>query len=238
MPFGMSTDIFLNSFYFSAFLVGLLGGVHCVGMCGGIVGALSLGGQRTTSDSWRRILFFQLSYNLGRISSYTLAGVLVGGLGWLAANMIALHQAQQVLAIIAGLFMVLLGFYLAGWWRGLARIEQAGSVIWKRIEPLGRKMIPVRSPAQALALGMIWGWLPCGLVYSVLIWAIASGGPVEGGLLLLSFGLGTLPNLLLMGVFAARLARFVANPVVRSIAGSLVILVGCLTIYRAVSGGL
>jgi uncharacterized protein len=238
MPFGMSTDIFSNSLYISAFFVGLLGGVHCVGMCGGIVGALSLGGQRTPSDSWDRVLLFQLAYNLGRIGSYTLAGILVGGLGWLAANMIALHQAQQVLAVIAGLFMILLGFYLAGWWRGLARIEQAGSVLWRKIEPLGRKMIPVRSPLQALALGMIWGWLPCGLVYSVLIWAIASGGPLEGGLLLLSFGLGTLLNLLLMGVFAARLARFVSNPVVRSIAGGLVILVGCLTLYRATAGGM
>lgn len=237
MPFGMSTDIFSNSLYLSAFFVGFLGGVHCIGMCGGIVGALSLGGQQATSGSWQRILLFQIAYNLGRISSYTLAGVLVGGLGWLAANMVALHQAQQILAVIAGLFMILLGLYLAGWWRGLARIEQAGGVIWRRIEPLGRKMIPVRSPVQALLLGMIWGWLPCGLVYSVLIWAIASGGPVQGGLLLFSFALGTLPNLLLMGVFAARLSRFVANPVIRGIAGGLVILFGCLTLYRAATGG-
>jgi hypothetical protein len=206
-------------------------------MCGGIVGALSLGGQQSGPNSWQRILLFQLAYNLGRISSYTLAGVLVGGLGWLAANLVALHQAQQILAFIAGFFMVLLGLYLAGWWRGLARIEQAGGVLWRRIEPLGRKMIPVRSPAQALVLGMIWGWLPCGLVYSVLIGAIAAGGPVQGGLLLFSFALGTLPNLLLMGVFAARLSRFVANPTVRGIAGGLVILFGVLTLYRAVTGG-
>jgi uncharacterized protein len=238
MPFGMSADIFSNSLYLSAFLVGFLGGVHCIGMCGGIVGALSLGGQQPGANSWQRILLFQLAYNLGRISSYTLAGMLVGGLGWLAANLVALHQAQQALAVIAGLFMILLGLYLGGWWRGLARIEQAGGVVWRRIEPLGRKMIPVRTPVQALVLGMIWGWLPCGLVYSVLIGAVASGGPVQGGLLLFSFALGTLPNLLLMGVFAARLSRFVANPTIRGIAGGLVILLGVLTLYRAFAAGI
>ena len=233
----MNIDLATESIYLSAFFVGLLGGVHCVGMCGGIVGALTLGGQQPGGVSGNKTLLFLFSYNLGRMASYVLAGVLVGGLGWLAANMLALNQAQRVLSIFAGLFMIAMGFYLAGWWRGLSHIERAGGVIWKRIEPLGRSMIPVRSPAQALGLGMIWGWLPCGLVYSVLIWAIASGGAIEGGLLLFSFALGTLPNLLLMGVFAAKLSRFVANPVVRNIAGGLVALFGVLMLYRAMGEG-
>ncbi|MDX1335068.1 MAG: sulfite exporter TauE/SafE family protein [Gammaproteobacteria bacterium] len=232
----MNIDLVAESIYLSAFFVGLFGGVHCVGMCGGIVGALSLGGQQPGIKSQQNTLLFLLAYNMGRMGSYVLAGVLVGGLGWLAANMLALHQAQRVLFVLAGLFMIAMGFYLAGWWRGLARIEQAGGVIWKRIEPLGRSMIPVRTPVQALLLGMIWGWLPCGLVYSVLIWAVASGGAQEGGLLMLSFALGTLPNLLLMGVFAARLSRFVANPIVRNFAGSMVVLFGLLMLYRAVLG--
>lgn len=234
----MNIDLAFESLYISAFFVGLLGGVHCVGMCGGIVGALSLGSQQAGGVPEQKTLLFLVAYNLGRMASYVLAGTLVGGLGWLAANMLALNEAQRVLSVFAGLFMIAMGFYLAGWWRGLARIEQAGGVIWKRIEPLGRSMIPVRKPGQALVLGMIWGWLPCGLVYSVLIWAIASGGAVEGGLLMLSFALGTLPNLLLMGVFAARLSRFAANPAVRNIAGGLVVLFGLLMLYRALVEGL
>lgn len=234
----MNIDIAFESLYIAAFFVGLLGGVHCIGMCGGIVGALSLGSQQARGVSEQNTLLFLVAYNLGRMSSYVLAGTLVGGLGWLAANMLAVNEAQRILSVFAGLFMMAMGFYLAGWWRGLARIEQAGGVIWKRIEPLGRSMIPVRKPGQALVLGIIWGWLPCGLVYSVLIWAIASGGAVEGGLLMLSFALGTLPNLLLMGVFAARLSRFVSNPMVRNIAGGLVVLFGLLMLYRALVEGL
>ncbi len=228
----MSAVSVTESLYISAFFVGLLGGVHCVGMCGGIVGALSIGGHQAGTVSWGRILSYQLGYNLGRMTSYVIAGALVGGIGLIAANMFVMHQAQQLLSIVAGLFMIALGLYLAGWWRGLARIEQAGGVIWKKIEPFGRRLIPVRSPLQAMMLGMVWGWLPCGLVYSILIWAIAAGGPLEGGLLLLSFALGTLPNLLLMGVFAAKVSRFVSHPVVRAVAGILVMMFGVMAIAR------
>jgi len=225
----MTLDALLSLPLLSAFLVGLLGGVHCVGMCGGIVGALSLGARPGAGRPRWGLL---LDYNLGRIASYTVAGALMGGIGALAAHLVAVQHAQQVLTVIAGLFMLALGLYLAGWWRGLARVEQAGSLIWRRIEPLGRRLIPVRTPLQALLLGLVWGWLPCGLVYSMLIWAISSGGTVQGALLLLAFGLGTLPNLLLMGVFAARLSRWMGRPAVRITAGLLVMAFGLLTIAR------
>jgi len=110
----------------SAFLVGLLGGVHCVGMCGGIVAALSMGlpeQQRTGVARWK----YLLAYNVARISSYTLAGALLGGVGWLAAHWSGLHQLQQGLQVLAALFMVALGLYLGGWWQGLARVERAGN---------------------------------------------------------------------------------------------------------------
>ncbi|MEA2078638.1 MAG: sulfite exporter TauE/SafE family protein, partial [Pseudomonadota bacterium] len=189
----------------AAFLVGLLGGVHCVGMCGGIVGALSLGlpeRQRTGSARWLSLL----AYNAGRVSSYTLAGALLGGIGWLAANWSGLHQLQQGLQLLAALFMVALGLYLGGWWQGLVRVEHVGGLVWNRLEPLGRRFLPVKTPVQAFFLGLIWGWLPCGLVYSVLVWSISTGDPLYGAALLFSFGLGTLPNLLLMGAAAAGLS--------------------------------
>ncbi|MDM7323326.1 MAG: sulfite exporter TauE/SafE family protein [Gammaproteobacteria bacterium] len=221
--------------FIAAFLVGLLGGVHCVGMCGGIVGALTFGLPADVRASPARVFPYLLAYNLARISAYILAGALMGGLGSLAMDLVAFNAAQQVLQVLAGLFMVMLGLYLAGWWAGLARVEQAGGVIWRRIEPFARRLLPVRSPRQALLLGFLWGWLPCGLVYSTLIWALASGSPAQGALLLLGFGLGTLPNLLLMGVFAAQLGRFLRKPVVRSLAGGAVVLFGVYTAFLPLS---
>ena len=151
----------LEAGYIAAFVVGLLGGVHCVGMCGGIVGVLSLGLPEAVRRRPLATLPYLLAYNFGRIASYTLAGALLGGLGWLAASLVALHRAQNVLEVIAGLFMLALGLYLGGWWRGLRYVEQAGGLLWRRIEPLGRRFLPVRTPLHALLLGLVWGWLPC-----------------------------------------------------------------------------
>ncbi|MBZ0072624.1 MAG: sulfite exporter TauE/SafE family protein [Thiohalobacteraceae bacterium] len=227
----MLTDVSL----LSALLVGLFGGVHCVAMCGGIVGALTLGVSGAAQRNAISMLPYHLAYNLGRIISYTLAGALVGGLSGVLFKLTSVHQAQMVLQLFAGLFMLALGLYLAGWWRGLAHIERAGGVFWRRLEPLGRRFLPVTSPAHAFGVGLVWGWLPCGLVYSVLVWALASGSALDGALLLLSFGIGTLPTLLLMGVAAARLGRFVQRPWPRRIAGGLVMLFGVMMLLRLFS---
>ena len=223
----------LSTSFFAAFLVGLTGGVHCFGMCGGIVGALALGLPPMPGHPLRVRLPFLLAYNVGRIVSYTVAGALAGGVGAWAANLVSVHRAQLALQVVAGLFMILLGLYLAGWWPVLGHLERAGGVLWRRIEPLGRRLLPVRVPAQALGVGLVWGWLPCGLVYSVLVWAIGSGGAEQGALLLLGFGLGTLPTLLAMGTVAATLAGFVRRPIVRQAAGMLVILFGAYEIGLA-----
>ena len=208
---------------FGAFLVGLLGGIHCVGMCGGIVGALSLGARTQGRSGALALLPLQLAYNLGRITSYTLAGALIGGLGAVLTGLLPLYLAQRVLYAAAALVMILLGLYLGGWWRGVARIEQAGAILWRRLEPIGRRWLPVRRPAQAFGLGLVWGWLPCGLVYSVLVWAATAGTAFQGALLLLAFGLGTLPNLMAMGLAAGALAHAARNPWVRRFAGALVL---------------
>jgi sulfite exporter TauE/SafE len=215
----------------AAFIVGLLGGVHCLGMCGGIVGALTLGLPRQDAAS-PRFWGLQLAYNLGRIVSYMVAGMVAGGLGLLLARAGPLQATQQLLSVIAGLFMIMMGLYLGGWWMGLARVERAGSVVWKRIEPLGRKLLPVRSPVQAFFLGMVWGWLPCGLVYSALIWSLSAGGVLQGALLMGAFGLGTLPNLLLMGAAAGWLGGFLRKPLARKIAGGLVMVFGLMMLLQ------
>ncbi len=227
----------IETSYIAAFLVGLLGGVHCIGMCGGIVGALCLGldnnPNKTAQQSFIKSFPFLLSYNVGRISSYTLAGVLMGGIGWLGSHLFTLYAIQQTLELIAASFMLALGLYIAGWWRGLAKIERwGGNVIWKRLQPLGQRFLPVKSYRHALFLGLVWGWLPCGLVYSVIIWTISTQSPLEGGLLMLSFGLGTLPNLLLMGVFASTLQQFIQQPWVKQVAGVMIMLFAGVMFYR------
>ncbi|MBT8429032.1 MAG: sulfite exporter TauE/SafE family protein [Gammaproteobacteria bacterium] len=211
----------------SAFVVGLLGGVHCVGMCGGIVGALSFGLPA------ERNLPILLAYNVGRISSYTLAGALMGALGFYFSGLLPVQNAQKVLLSLAGLFLILMGLYLAGWWNVLSRVERVGGVLWRRIEPLGRGLLPIRSVRHGLLLGLLWGWLPCGLVYSALVWTVSSGGALEGASLMLAFGLGTLPNLLLMGVAAAQLNRWAKQPAVRAVAGTLVMVFGVLLLLDA-----
>lgn len=210
--------------YLGAFVVGLLGGVHCAGMCGGIISALTLGVKPASTPASRlSMLSYLLSYNLARITSYTLMGLAIGGLGVLVTDLVFLNKSQVVLKVIAGVFMILLGLYLANWWRVLTRVEQLGSVVWKYIEPLAHKVIPIKNIPQAFVAGLVWGWLPCGLVYSVLVWSMSSGSALNGGLLMLSFGLGTLPNLIAMGVFATAMRRFMQTVWVRHVAGLLVI---------------
>ena len=217
----------------SAFVVGLLGGVHCVGMCGGIVAALTFGLPPERRSALGGLLPYLLAYNAGRIASYAAAGALMGAAGVLLAGFLPVEVAQRALLVVAALFMVAMGLYLAGWWRGLARLEAAGGALWRRIEPLGRGLMPVRRPGQAFALGLLWGWLPCGLVYSVLVWAVSSGSALQGMLLLLAFGLGTLPNLLAMGAAAGLIAGYAREPWVRATAGALVVAFGLYTLWSA-----
>ena len=219
--------------YLSAFVVGLLGGVHCVGMCGGIVGALTFGLPEQQRGRLASMMPYQLAYNFGRISSYVIAGAIMGGLGLLLARLMPIYYAQRILLLFAGLFMVLLGFYLAGWWMFLNRVERAGGALWRRIEPLGRKLLPVKTTMQALGVGLVWGWLPCGLVYSMLVNAVASGGALEGAGLMLAFAIGTLPNLLIMGALAGAAARLAHSVALRRVAGVMVMLFGLYTIWQA-----
>ena len=205
-----------------------------VAKCGGIVGALSLGLDKEFHLHTRKAMPFLLAYNAGRLLSYTLAGILMGTIGWLGSHLFALHQLQLILELIAATFMLALALYIGGWWQGLVKVEQLGArIIWTKLEPLGRQFLPVRSIAQAFLLGMVWGWLPCGLVYSVLIWTITAEGPLQSGLLMLSFGIGTLPNLLLMGVLAATLNQFIRQPYVRQISGLLLMAMAGVLYYRA-----
>ena len=208
--------------YITAFTVGLMGGVHCVGMCGGIVGALSFAIDQDKNSSKNSLIRLLLSYNIGRLMSYSLAGGLMGTLGWMVSNWSDIKHIQILLQVIAAVFMLFMGLYISGLWMGLAKLEKAGAYVWLYIQPIAQKLLPVKTPTHAMALGLLWGWLPCGLVYSVLVWSVSAGNFQQGALLMLSFGLGTLPNLLAMGLFANQLKQFVQKQAVRYLAGGLV----------------
>ncbi|MBB1519707.1 sulfite exporter TauE/SafE family protein [Aquipseudomonas guryensis] len=207
----------------SALILGLLGGGHCLGMCGGLMGALTLAIPPEQRARRFRLL---LAYNLGRILSYTTAGVLIGLAGWAVAS----SPAAMVLRVIAALLLIAMGLYLAGWWSGLTRLEGLGRHLWRHLQPIATRLMPVSSLPRALLLGAIWGWLPCGLVYSSLLWAASQGSALDSGLLMLAFGLGTWPVLLATGLAAERLTALLRQRGVRMAGGLLVILFGLWTL--------
>ena len=208
--------------YFAVFLIGLLGGTHCIGMCGGIVSALTvqLPGQR------RREWPLHLAYNIGRITSYTVAGAVMGAIGTVGMLFNDILPIQLGLYVAANLMLVALGLYLTGFTRALSGVEKLGHRLWARIQPLTRRFLPARSVAQAFPLGLLWGFLPCGLVYSVLATALVTGAAERGAGLMLAFGLGTLPNLMLAGMLLKRLRDVVRNQVVRTGSGLVVLAFG------------
>lgn len=214
----------------SAFLVGLLGSTHCLGMCGGIVSALTFGLRDDLRRSPWSLGPYLLAYNAGRITSYVVAGALAGVMGASAIDVLPPNASRWAVKFITGGFMILLGLYLAGWWHGLQILEKWGGAWWRRIEPIGRRLLPVDHPLKALGFGLVWGWLPCGMVYAMLAWALASGNITHGATLMLAFGLGTLPMLLTIGASAEWLKDFVRHTWVRRGAGALVLLFGIYTV--------
>lgn len=207
----------------SALILGLLGGGHCLGMCGGLMGALTL--AIPPKQRGRRLQLL-LAYNFGRILSYATAGLLFGLAGWAVAS----SPAAMLLRIVAGLLLISMGLYLGGWWSGLTRIEALGRGLWRHIQPVASRLLPVSSLPRALLLGALWGWLPCGLVYSTLLWAASQGDALDSGLLMLAFGLGTWPVLLATGMAAERLTALLRRRGVRMAGGLLVILFGLWTL--------
>nr|WP_275679335.1 sulfite exporter TauE/SafE family protein [Pseudomonas entomophila] len=207
----------------SALVLGLLGGGHCLGMCGGLMGALTLA---IPPEQRGRRLRLLLAYNLGRVLSYACAGLLLG----LAGVALASSPLAIGLRVVAALLLISMGLYLAGWWSGLTRIEALGRGLWRHVQPLATQLLPVSSLPRALLLGALWGWLPCGLVYSTLLWAASQGDALHSAALMLAFGVGTWPVLLATGLAAERVGALLRKRGVRMTGGLLVILFGLWTL--------
>jgi sulfite exporter TauE/SafE len=207
--------------WLAAFLFALAGGGHCAGMCGGIVGALSLspGGRA-------RPVAFTLAYHGGRALSYVAAGAMVGALGQAGLALRGTLAIQQLLFGFASIALLVAGLYVAGYAPFIRRMEAAGSVLWRHVEPLSRPLLPATTPSRATMLGMLWGWLPCGMVYGALLLALGTGSMSSGALTMGAFALGTLPSLLAVGLFARGAGPRTARASVRRAAGFVIAAVG------------
>jgi sulfite exporter TauE/SafE len=200
-------------------------------MCGGIIGALTFSlPADIRNDRWRLFPYIS-AYNLGRISSYTLVGAMVGGLGDNLFNFISPEYGHLFLQGIAATIMVGIGLYLAGWFPRFAEIEKLGQPLWRKLEPLGQKLLPVRSPSHAFLFGLIWGWLPCGLVYSALLWSASTGSATNGALFMLVFGAGTLPTVMTAGIVTGWLMRLTRVPYLKAVVGLSIIVLAMASLF-------
>lgn len=212
------------------FLAGLMGGLHCAGMCGGILGATSAGAGTGALPR-------QVAIHAGRIGSYALLGALMAGLGGASGLVADLAPVQLTLYVLANVLLLATGAYLLGWRAPMTWVETRGGGLWRRIAPLTRRILPVRSVPQGLALGAMWGFMPCGLVYGALAMALLSADPLAGAALMAAFGLGTLPNLLAVGVFLRRGVRSARRVLWQRAAGIGVLGFGAWGLVHAAQGG-
>lgn len=216
----------MNPDFIGALMIGLVGSGHCMGMCGGIASLLSMGSTKTKGAR-----FIPLLYNLGRLTSYAFLGALVGGTVSSLSEVSGLTQPLAWLRFIAAIFMVMVALYIAKWWQGLLIVESVGQYVWKFISPAGKKLLPLKSALHALPFGFVWGWLPCGLVYSALTWSVVSGSAINGGLVMLAFGVGTLPSMLAIGYGARYFQKLQNSLIFRNIAALILIFYGVYTAF-------
>ena len=208
----------------AALLAGLLGSGHCLAMCGGIAAAGGLPGAATGHTLGRLLV-----YNAGRMASYAVAGALAGGIGLGLGQVLGTAGWAAWLRVATGAVILAVGAQIAFGWRLLAPVEALGARFWKHLAPLARALLPRRDLPAALALGLLWGWLPCGLVYAMLLAAATSGGAVEGASLMAAFGLGTLPAMVATGAAAGQMRRLLARTGLRVSAGLQVMGLGVWT---------
>ena len=207
----------------AALLAGLVGSVHCVAMCGGIATGLGVSARRGGA-------FDAALVNLGRVAGYTLAGLIVGGVGGgllAAARIEGLAIAARMLV---GVVLVLAALRLLLPPGRLSFMARPGQALWRRLQPLQRALLPADTRPKRFALGMLWGWLPCGLSTTMLAAAWLQSSALHGGLTMLAFGLGTLPLMIPLTWSGARAARWLDRPGLRLAMGLLVLLAGLLTL--------
>ena len=207
----------------AALLSGLLGGVHCAAMCGGIATGFSAMAPR---GGW----IAALEPNLGRVLGYTLAGVIVGAFGHGLLDLARIDWLRTALRAAVGLVLIVVALRLLDRRGRLAFLSLPGAGLWQRMRPLQRHLLPADSRGKRIALGMLWGWMPCGLSTTLLAAAWLQADAVNGGLTMAVFGLATLPVMLPLTWSGARLGRWLQRPGWRGAAAGLILLAGLLTL--------
>jgi len=218
----------------SAIMMGLFGGLHCVAMCGGVVSVLCSAAPRCPSrreDGAAELARapYWLAYNAGRIGSYTLLGLLFGSLGTLSTGAFPLDGLRFFLRALAALCMLSVGLHLMGLPSVMNGVEALGAPLWRRLSPLTKRLLPLRTPSHAFALGAVWGLMPCGLLYGAMALAASTESPTLGALTMAGFGIGTLPVMVTMSALAQATTRWLARAWVRRAAGALVLSFGLLS---------
>jgi len=199
-------------------------------MCGSIIGTLSLSLKPEIRANKPKMIAFIFSYNFGRIFSYMLAGLIIGLLESILTLPLGEEHGHRFLEIISALIITGAGFYIAGWFPNFAYIEKTGSRFWKTIEPYGRKLIPVATLPQAFMFGMVWGWIPCGLVYTALALAATSGDITTSILIMLAFGLGTLPAVASTGIVSTFISHINSLQTAKQVVGMLLVFVAIFSV--------
>ena len=227
----MPVDQAFSTSYLVALIMGLFSGIHCIGMCGSIIGTLSLSLRQGIRENKSLLTLFVLHYNLGRITSYTIGGFIAGLLEHVLTLPLGEGHGHRLLQVLSAIVMAGAGLHIAGWFPRFAYIEKTGGLFWKKIEPYGRRLIPVRTLPQAYVFGMIWGWLPCGLVYAALALSATTGDITRSGLTMLAFGIGTLPAVVGVGIIASLMARLSRLHRFRQYAGLFLIALALLAAF-------
>ena len=200
----------------AALLAGIAGSAHCLVMCGGLSGALSMRGRR--SDAWL--------YHAGRLSGYTTAGAVFGLFGASLQAAVNLPMLAALARVAAGVLVILIAVRVLFGFNALPWVERLGARFWRLVQPLARQAANSPRRARSLLLGLLWGWLPCGLVYSVLLLAALSGDAVRGAGTMLAFGIGTLPVMLTASVLSARFSRGLATRGGKRLSGAILFVFG------------
>ena len=217
--------------YFVALLMGLFSALHCLGMCGSIIGSLTLSLRREIREQKSQLLPFVLCYNFGRISSYALGGMFAGLLHHVLSLPFDDGHGHRMVQIVSALVMASAGLHIAGWFPRFAYIEKFGAQFWRRIEPYGRRLMPVETLPQAYVFGLIWGWLPCGLVYTALALAATADSVFRSTVTMLAFGIGTLPAVAGVGIMTSLLVRLSRMNKFRQVTGITLILLALLAAF-------
>lgn len=223
-------DGFLQLTLTAAFLAGIAGGAHCAAMCGPLIGIACGTCARGSGRAW---LAQALAYNAGRIATYVAAGVVTGYAGATGLALRGGPLTQQALLFAMGASLMLLAAYVAGIAPFVRGIERAGAAVWRHIGPRARVFLPARTPARAFGLGLVFGWLPCGMVYLALIAAMATADPLHGGLVMAAFGLGTLPNVLAVSAWFKYLAVAAKGRLARVLIAAVIAAMGILGMLKA-----